>query len=136
LALLFVCETLPEFFPSLKAVKNGFAMIMAENVAMTLTLVLIGLSREKIEDEFISDLRSSTLTAIIWIAFCLMAIKDVTTAVWSGLPQDNRDASLEIIKPFYEYGRYINLFNVGLLYIIVFRIRIWITCLISRGNDE
>ena len=125
LALLFVYETAHAFIPWLHGMGNGQTAKDIINLLLLIAFVFIGLSKEKVEDEFISSIRGNTITGILWIAFALMIVKDLIEWSWGCLPDIKRETSLGMIKPVYEYGRYINLFNVGLLYIIVFRIRIW-----------
>ena len=136
LALLFTYETAHAFIPQLHAVANGQTAKDIIDLLLLTTLTLIGLSKEKVEDEFISSIRTNTVTVIIWIAFALMIVKDLLEWSWGCLPEDKREDNLEIIKPVYEYGRYINLLNVGLLYIIVFRLRILINNLKSKKDEN
>ncbi|GEM_PF-412063 len=136
LALLFTYETAHAFIPQLQAVANGQTAKGIIDLLLLISLAFIGLSKEKVEDEFISSIRINTVTVIIWIAFTLMIVKDLLEWSWGCLSEDMREASLDMIKPVYEYGRYINLLNVGLLYIIVFRLRIWTNCLKSKKDEK
>ena len=136
LALLFTYETAHAFIPQLHAVANGQTAKGIIDLLLLISLTFIGLSKEKVEDEFISSIRINTVTAIIWIAFALMIVKDLLEWSWGCLPKDMREASLDMIKPVYEYGRYINLLNVGLLYIIVLRLRILINNLKSKKDER
>lgn len=136
LALLFTYETAHAFIPQLHAVANGQTAKGIIDLLLLTSLTLIGLSKEKVEDEFISSIRGNTVSVILWTAFALMIVKDLAEWSWGCLPEDKREASLEIIKPVYEYGRYVNLFNVGLLYIIVFRLRILINNLKSKKDES
>ena len=136
LALLFAYESAHAFIPQLHAVANGQTAKGIIDLLLLISLTFIGLSKEKVEDEFISSIRINTVTVIIWVAFALMIVKDLLEWSWGCLPEDKREASLRMIKPVYEYGRYINLLNVGLLYIIVFRLRILINNLKSKKDER
>lgn len=136
LALLFTYETAHAFIPQLHAVANGQTAKGIIDLLLLISLTFIGLSKEKVEDEFISSIRINTAMVIVWIAFALMIVKDLLEWSWGCLPEDMREANLDMIKPVYEYGRYINLLNVGLLYIIVFRLRILINNLKSKKDER
>ena len=136
LALLFTYETAHAFIPQLHAVANGQTAKGIIDLLLLISLTFIGLSKEKVEDEFISSIRINTVTVIVWIAFALMIVKDLLEWSWECLPEDMREAGLDMIKPVYEYGRYINLLNVGLLYIIVLRLRILINNLKSKKDER
>ena len=136
LALLFTYETAHAFIPQLHAVANGQTAKGIIDLLLLISLTFIGLSKEKVEDEFISSIRINTVTVIVWIAFALMIAKDLLEWSWGCLPEDMRETGLDMIKPVYEYGRYINLLNVGLLYIIVFRLRILINNLKSKKDER
>jgi len=136
LALLFIYETAHAFIPQIHGMANSQTAKDFIDLLLLIALVFIGLSKEKVEDEFISSIRGNTVTVILWTAFALMIVKDLAEWSWGCLPEDKREASLEIIKPVYEYGRYVNLFNVGLLYIIVFRFRILINNLKSKKDES
>ena len=101
------------------------------NALPSISLMLICLSREKIEDEYISHIRGRAVFIVVLIGFIASMITNAAKASAAQLYGPNTVGSILTCAWWFT-----NALSLSLLYILIFKGTLFINWLKTRGNGE
>ena len=135
-ALLIACPIILGLdlwlFNGIKLIPQSYSQFgtLVLYVAAALSALFVGLSEEKQEDEFIQTLRLQSIANTAWVSFLLMIISAMVVDVLQAF----RIPVTGVIWSCYNV--FSSIIFAFFLYIIIFRVRLYIYQKEARSNEE